>query len=141
MSLLLPEGLTLRRATGADAQIIARTVAADELAVRGHADVEPAVAAEWLRLAELKGEAWLVEDPGGEPSAFALVLVDAALADAWVSADAPVHPSLVELTERAARDRGATTMRQGAFAEAAARRARELRDEANEARRRVPASG
>jgi ribosomal protein S18 acetylase RimI-like enzyme len=123
MSLLLPEGLTLRRATGADAEIIARIVAADERAIRGHADVEPAVAADWLRLAELKGEAWLVEDPGGEPSAFALVLVDAALADAWVNADAPVYGSLVELTERVARDRGATTMRQGAYAEAAARRA------------------
>ena len=119
MSSSLPEPLTVRAATDADAEPVAELSAAAERAVRGEADIDAADIRDWWRLIDLEKSSWVIEDRGSIVAA-ATLFTRGLVPSVW----GDVHPehngrglgsTLLDLTEARARERDAATIRQEAF--------------------------
>jgi mycothiol synthase len=125
MSSSLPEGFRLRGVAESDIDVAAAIVHAEEEKVRGQSDWGSAEMSDFWRHVDLDGGTWIVETTGGVPAAFAASVYRGDGTDCW----AAVHPdfegrgisaALLARVEDRAREKGATTLKAGMFAENAA---------------------
>jgi mycothiol synthase len=123
MSSSLPEGYSVRAATEADTEAVTALARAAEEAVRGRSDVGTADVRDWWKLVQLPTDSWLVEREG-ELRAGAVLIALRDVPDFWglVRPDEVglgLGSALLTLGENRARERGATKLHAGTFAESA----------------------
>ena len=123
---LVAPGYTVRAATDADVQPVTALARAAEEAVRGRSDVGAADVRDWWKLVQLTTDSWLVEREG-ELRAGGVLIVLREVPDFWglVRPDEVgrgLGSALLTLGENRARERGATKLHAGTFAESASQR-------------------
>ena len=124
MSSSLPDGYTVRPATDGDAEDATALWRAAEEAVRGRSDVQAVDMRDWWRLVELPTDSWLIERDG-ELCAGAMLVALRDVPDFWglVRPDdvrRGLGSALIDVGESRARERGASALHVGTFAEDAA---------------------
>ena len=121
MSSSVPDGYSVRAATNADAEPMTALARAAEEAVRGRSGVDVDDVRSWWKLVELPTDSWLIER-NGELCAGALMIALREPPDFWglVRPDQVgrgLGSALLSLGENRARERGATKLHAGTFAE------------------------
>jgi mycothiol synthase len=124
MSSSLPDGYIVRPATDVDVEPVTALWRAAEEAVRGRSDVEAVDIRDWWKLVQLPTDSWLVEREG-ELCAGALLIALREVPDFWGlvrpgQVGRGLGSALLTLGENRARERGATKLHAGTFAESAA---------------------
>lgn len=121
MSSSLPDGYTVRAATDTDADAMSAIVRSAEEAIRGRSGVSADDVRSWWTLVQLPTDSWLVERDG-ELRAGSMLTAHGDVPDLWGT----VRPdevgrglgsALIDLGEVRARERGASALRVGTFAE------------------------
>lgn len=121
MSSLLPDGYSVRPATEADVDQMTALWRAAEEQVRGRSDLQTADVRDWLRLVQLPTDSWLVERDD-ELCAGGMMLALRDPPDFW-GLVRPDHmgrglgSALIDIGEKRAHERGASTLHVGSFAE------------------------
>jgi len=108
--------------------VAAAIVHDEEEKVRGHSDWSPAEMNDFWRHADLDGGTWIVETTGGVPVAFAASMYRGDDTDCWASVlpdfqGRGISAALLARVEDRSREKGATTLKAGMFAENAVARA------------------
>jgi mycothiol synthase len=124
MSSSLPDGYVVRPATDVDVEPVRALWREAEEAVRGRSGVETADIRDWWKLVQLPTDSWLVEREG-ELCAGAQLIALREVPDFWGlvrpdQAGRGLGSALLALGENRARERGATKLHAGTFAESRA---------------------
>lgn len=118
----IPAGFTVRPGHSDEIDAVTATLIAEEVAVRGSSGWDATDTADWWRVLELQGEAWVAENGAGAIAGCLGVFARGGSLEGWIS----VHPdfggrglgtALVEHAESRSKDLGGTSLKLGSFAE------------------------
>jgi mycothiol synthase len=122
MTGLVSAGLTLRRGRPDDVDAVTATIVAEERALRGESEWSTTDTLDWWRGLADHGEAWVVEDPGGDVIAVVGLFHRGDRFDGWIAVDperkgGELDEALVDHAEQRVKAAGGERLTLGALAQ------------------------